>query len=249
MGNGYDGAQEELLHVCVAAALDRGYHVITYEGPGQPTVRRSQNLAFMPEWEKVVTPVVDYLFQQPHFNTSKIALFGYSMGGFLSVRAAAREPRITAVIAIDGVYSLFSSFLKTLPAPLISWFNDGKKAELDAAITGMLTSASASTNARWGVSQGLWSFNPTSCYDLLVASKAFTLDGFVQDVKCKVFVGDAENDHFFDGQPELMAKALGDKATYFMFKNEDGAGEHCHIGAAVRMNAIMFDWLIKVWGA
>jgi hypothetical protein len=68
----------------------------------------------------------------------------------------------------------------------------------------MLTGASASTNARWGVSQGLWSFNTTSCYDLLVASKAFTLDGFVQDVKCQVFVGDAENDHFFDGQPELL---------------------------------------------
>jgi hypothetical protein len=62
-GNGYYGAQEELLHVCMAAALDRGYHVITYEGPGQPTVRRSQNLAFMPEWDKVITLVVDYLFE------------------------------------------------------------------------------------------------------------------------------------------------------------------------------------------
>jgi hypothetical protein len=64
------------------------------------------------------------------------------------VRAVARERRITAVIAIDCVYSLFSSFLTTLPAPLISWFNYGKKAELDAAVTGMLTAASASTKAR-----------------------------------------------------------------------------------------------------
>ncbi|KAK0777925.1 hypothetical protein LTR38_014983 [Friedmanniomyces endolithicus] len=37
MGNGYDAAQEELMHFFIFPALSRGWNVITYEGPGQPT--------------------------------------------------------------------------------------------------------------------------------------------------------------------------------------------------------------------
>jgi hypothetical protein len=64
IGNGYDAAQEDSYHYFVAAALARGWNCITYEGPGQPTVRRDQNIGFIPEWERVVTPVVDYVLSR-----------------------------------------------------------------------------------------------------------------------------------------------------------------------------------------
>jgi hypothetical protein len=38
LGNRYDDAQEEMPHVLGFAALERGFDVITHEGPGQPTV-------------------------------------------------------------------------------------------------------------------------------------------------------------------------------------------------------------------
>jgi hypothetical protein len=65
LGNGYDGAQEESYHQMGEAAMERGSNVINYEGPGQPTPRREQNLGFIVEWEKVVTPIVDYLITLP----------------------------------------------------------------------------------------------------------------------------------------------------------------------------------------
>ncbi|KAI4221159.1 MAG: hypothetical protein LQ349_007914 [Xanthoria aureola] len=40
LGNGYDGAQEDLYHTFVVPAHARGWNAITYEGPGQPKVRR-----------------------------------------------------------------------------------------------------------------------------------------------------------------------------------------------------------------
>ena len=52
LGNGYDGSQEEMYHVVGQAALERGMNVISYEGPGQPTVRRYQDLGFIPDWER-----------------------------------------------------------------------------------------------------------------------------------------------------------------------------------------------------
>ncbi|KAJ5909036.1 hypothetical protein N7495_001718 [Penicillium taxi] len=33
LGNGFDGAQEEMLHVAGFAALERGHNVIVYKGP------------------------------------------------------------------------------------------------------------------------------------------------------------------------------------------------------------------------
>lgn len=48
----------------MASALDRGWNCISYEGPGHPTMRREQNIVFIPEWEQVATPVVDYILSE-----------------------------------------------------------------------------------------------------------------------------------------------------------------------------------------
>jgi hypothetical protein len=49
---GYDSTMEELYFSAVAAALQRGYSVLTYEGPGQGSVLREQRLPMQPDWEK-----------------------------------------------------------------------------------------------------------------------------------------------------------------------------------------------------
>ena len=48
IGGGYDSSQEETYHAEVRQILARGLNVVTYEGPGQPTVRRYQGLGFIP---------------------------------------------------------------------------------------------------------------------------------------------------------------------------------------------------------
>ena len=70
-GNGYDGSQEESYHQAVRQMLQRGLNVVTYEGPGQPTVRREQNIGFIPDWWNVVTPVVDYLAEREDVDMSE----------------------------------------------------------------------------------------------------------------------------------------------------------------------------------
>jgi hypothetical protein len=80
--NRYDGSQEEMLHSCSFAALERGWNVITYEGPGKPFVVRGQGLGFIAKWEKVITPVVDHLETLPEVDIKRVALVGYSMGGY-----------------------------------------------------------------------------------------------------------------------------------------------------------------------
>ncbi|KAK0773654.1 hypothetical protein LTR59_015201 [Friedmanniomyces endolithicus] len=73
MGNGYDAAQEELMHFFIFPALSRGWNVITYEGPGQPTVRRKQSMGSIYDWGRVLTPVVDYLYSRHDVDAERLA--------------------------------------------------------------------------------------------------------------------------------------------------------------------------------
>ena len=242
LGNGYDGAQEEMLHVCGFAALERGYNVIAYEGPGQPTVRRQQDKGFIKEWEKVITPIVDFLEKRPEVDNKRIGLMGYSMGGWLCLRAAAFEHRVAAAIAVDGVYSVGEAYSNMLPPPWTALREKGDTQGLDFAIKDFLGNPKASTGLRWGVEQGLWSFNLTSPSEYLDRTDLMTLEGIADGIKCPVWVGEAGDDEFFCGQPQKVKDALGDRATLVKLGMEDAAGHHCHVGAGVLMNQIVFDW-------
>ncbi len=56
---GYDSTLEELYFTIAAAALARGYDCLTFEGPGQGSVIREQNLQFTPKWEKPTAALLD----------------------------------------------------------------------------------------------------------------------------------------------------------------------------------------------
>ncbi|KAH7137845.1 Alpha/Beta hydrolase protein [Dactylonectria macrodidyma] len=242
IGTGYDGSQEELLHNFGFPALERGYNVITYEGPGQPLVRRKQNLGFIAEWEKVVTPVVDYLVTRPDVDASKIGAIGVSMGGWLVARAAAFEHRIAAAIAVDGVYDLYESYSKAMPPPMLAALESGEPGKVDSMVREALASDGIPIAIRWGIEQGLWSYNVDSATKWMEMTKAMTLKGIEHQIQCPIWVGEAESDLFFMGQPEQVRDALGDKATYVTLTSKDAAGNHCHVGAQVLLNQLVFDW-------
>ena len=103
---GFDSTLEELYTSAAAPALERGYNCLTFEGPGQGRVIRKQKIPFRYDWEKVITPVVDYALSLKQIDSKQIALMGISMGGYLAARAAAFEHRISACILYNGVYSL-----------------------------------------------------------------------------------------------------------------------------------------------
>jgi pimeloyl-ACP methyl ester carboxylesterase len=258
--NGYDGPQEELLHVFGFAALERGYNVITYEGPGQPSVVRYQGKGFICEWEKVVTPVVTYFSnssQFPEIDNKKIALLGYSFGGFLTPRAAAFENRLAALITVDGVIDCFEAFSASIPSEaklLLQSSDPSAKTTFDTQANLMLKNPHLPTGVKWGFEQGLWSFDVDSAYDYFQRVKPMNLlGGLASKIECPTLVFDAEGEKYFVGaggksQPERLKEAIGENATLVKLTADDAAAEHCHVGASVLMNQILFDWLGQVFG-
>lgn len=118
VGGGFDSNHEETMHVFGFSALERGFNVVLYEGPGQPALLHKQKQGWIPKWEEVVTPVVDHLIagqksgDLAFVDTENLGLIGHSLGGYLSERAAAFEPRLAALMAIDGVWSFEDCCLK-----------------------------------------------------------------------------------------------------------------------------------------
>ncbi|OTA86514.1 hypothetical protein M434DRAFT_399855 [Hypoxylon sp. CO27-5] len=239
MGNGFDGSMEEMYHMHGAAALERGYNVVVYDGPGQPTVRRGQDLGFIHNWEAVVTPVMDFLETLPFVDATKVGLIGYSLGGYLCARAAAFEHRLAAVFQIDGLYN-FGAATPFQDSEGLNKILAGVDDE--AQIQALLNDPKVPTGFRWMLGQGLWAFKLKSRVEFYEKVKLFNLTGIADKIQCPVFVGDPQKDMFFVGQPEQMAKALGDKATLVKFTAEDGAEEHCQFGAARFTNAVMYEW-------
>lgn len=79
--------------------VERGYHVLTFDGPGQPAALHLDGLVFRPDWENVVSPVLDWLLARPEVDPARVSLLGVSMDGLLAPHAAAFEHRLAAYVA------------------------------------------------------------------------------------------------------------------------------------------------------
>jgi pimeloyl-ACP methyl ester carboxylesterase len=239
--SGYDSTREESYFAIAAAALRRGYNVLAFDGPGQGAVLREQKLVMRPDWEAVITPVVDYALTRGEIAADRITLFGYSLGGYLVARAAAFEHRVAALILDDGIHDFHAAFAGNMPPFIESWIDEGRD---DVAVPVLTMLTAVSTNVRWGLRNGMWVFGTDSFADLIRTVKDYTLDGIAHQITAPTLIMDPENDQNLNGQPQLVERALtGAAATLVTFPENEGAGEHTHAGGLGRAHQTMFDWL------
>jgi pimeloyl-ACP methyl ester carboxylesterase len=239
--SGYDSTLEEAYFAIAAAALRRGFNVLAFDGPGQGATLRDQGLTFRHDWEAVLTPVLDYAQTRPEIMADKITLFGYSLGGYLVARAAAFDDRIAALILDDGIFDFNSAFDRVLPPELASRIYGGEDALANPELTLFTT---LSTQIRWALNNGIWAMGVDSHAELIRHTKMFSLEGIAERITAPALILDAENDQFLKGQPQEVERALTNAATTLVTLTEDeGAGEHCHMGAMSRAHQTMFDWL------
>lgn len=239
--SGYDSTLEESYFAIAAAALARGYNVLAVDGPGQGAALREQRLVMRPDWEAVITPVLDFALTRPEIAPAAIALFGYSLGGYLVARAAAFDDRVAAIVLDDGIYDFHAAISNVLPPFVRNWIDDGNDAAAGPVVEMLMT---RNTQLRWALRNGLWVMGRTSLTDLPRAFREYTLAGIAEQITAAVLVLDAENDQFLKGEPQRAAAAMTNAdVTLVTLSEAEGAGEHCHMGAMSRAHQVIFDWL------
>ena len=250
MHSGFDGSAEELHGEGARAGIERGYNVLTFDGPGQYGPIHRERLPFRPDWEMVVIPVVDFALTLPGVDPEKIALMGVSLGGYLAPRAAAFEKRISALIANDGVYdygvaNLGGPILRRGAQPLEAAIMAKEAPEIDRKLKEMMK---ASPIAAWALTHGMFVTGTSSPRADVAATLGYHLrDGIAEKISCPTLVLDAEEDMFFKGQPEELYEHLTCPKTLMRFTVAEGAGAHCQVGAHRLAFARIYDWLDKTF--
>ena len=96
---GYDGFMEE-GYSAVSYLASHGYDVVTFDVPWMQREATESDSYLTIEWEKVVGAVLDY------YDLDDVTLAGFSMGGWLAIRAAAFDDRVTRVMASSVSYDV-----------------------------------------------------------------------------------------------------------------------------------------------
>ncbi|MCV7228085.1 alpha/beta hydrolase family protein [Mycolicibacterium komossense] len=244
MHSGFDGTCEEMHFMGAAAGQERGYNVVTFDGPGQPAALHFSRLVFRTDWEHVVTPVLDWVLDRPGVDPDKIALFGASMGGLLAPRAAAYEHRLAACIAFDGVYDMGLTVTRSMPgsrAEVEAVLRAESAPEVDAMIDQLMAS---DPNIRWAATHGQYVMGVDSPRAFFASYLDYTLaGGIAEQITCPTLVCEAASDIFFDGQPQLLFDHLTCPKAMLRFTEAEGAGAHCQAGAGRLAFARIYDWL------
>ncbi len=245
--NGYDGTAEELYFANGAAALERGYNVLTFDGPGQGAMIIEAGVPFRPDWENVITPVVDYLLTRPEVDPGRIALIGLSFGGYLAPRAATAEHRLAACVSDCGPYDLFGAVARRLPGFLARQLPDGSPALL-RLLDHLVRAVMSKPTAGWAMRRNLMVHGLSDPLDYFRIAPQYSLKGIEDRIQCPTFVCSAEGDDL-SVDAERFYDALVCRKRLCRFSAAEGAGQHCESGARTLFHARAFDWLGQVLGS
>jgi Esterase FrsA-like len=98
---GLDSAKEE-LEAYELPFLARGIATLMVDGPGQGEAE--YDFPIRGDYEVPVKAMVDWLLTRAEVDSTRIGLWGVSLGGYYAPRAAAFEKRLKACIGLAGPY-------------------------------------------------------------------------------------------------------------------------------------------------
>lgn len=243
---GNDSSGEEIFLSTGPGAVRRGYNYFTFEYPGhRGAVHLNRDCVKRPDYEIPFAAALDFLQQLPGVD-KRIALAGFSFGGYVVSRVAIHEPRIKSLITDSAIIDLPSLVTDGFFAPLIKGVPRGL---LDRIIAIRLKRAPM---VRALLEYSVWSWGFSSFSEEL-DSEAFNACVIRDDlhlITCPTFalVGEDEGEALIR-QTQDFYKWIGsqEKEMRILSMSEDGSEDHCQLDNIARAQQVMFPWLDRVF--
>lgn len=256
---GADSMQEEAYFTQPAAAIDRGYAVMTFEGPGQGLTLYNPGRTMRHDYEKVTSAVLDFLeiYSSQHseldLDLSHVAVLGVSLGAHYALRAAT-DQRFAACVAIDPVYSVWDFATgQTNKTFLAAWEAGWISDKMVDAIVGLMTKLSF--NMRWNIHTGGTIYGVRTPCAILKHFQEFTLDlpqggSLLDQVRCPVFVTGAADSLYVSVDSSakkvfdrLQSQKPGTEKQLWVGEDPGAGGLQAKVGAMHLTNQRVFSFL------
>ena len=239
--NGSDGSVVSAWTSGMADALARGWNAVTFDGPGQNAALVRQGLPFRPDWERVITPVVDFLSARADVDGAKLALLGVSQAGYWVPRALAFEHRIAAGVADPGVVDISTTVLGHLPHSMLKLLEVGEQDKFDRDMEWALK---MSPSTRSMLALRMRPYGVTTPFEFFAASRDYVLtDELIARITAPVLVTSPDSEQFWPGQSQELFDKLTGKKAIVAFTEAEGADSHCEPAASGLRGERIFDWL------
>lgn len=260
---GADSTQEELYYVYASSGPEIGYAVLTFDGPGQGLVLRRDKMYSRPDWEIVISHVLDFVetlaARRPELqlDLSRISVTGASMGGYYALRSAA-DPRVRACVAIDPFYDMYDFAVEHVGAVFSRILGAWATGWVPTTVVNSLMRTAMAVDFRTGWEVGIvqWFMGVASPTQSLLEMRRYSLrldDGtsFLKRVKCPVLVSGAGQSLYLQPGTDVKRIYQGlqnlkeeDKSVWIATKPEEG-GLQAKIGAIGLSAQKTFEFLDK----
>ncbi len=241
---GYDSYVAEWLPAA-AAFRDAGLDTIIFDGPGQGTVLDA-GVPMTPDWHLPTAAILDY------FKLSDITLMGFSLGGCLVIRAAAREPRVKRAIAFDICTDLFIAttrgFGSSGLAEIAAHSDDIPAQVINAAVDSV---GKSDLLTEWVFAQGKRVMGVSAPADVFKAWKEYRTNDVSALVTQDVLLMAGTKDHYMPLQmlpDQLMMLTSAHSISARVFTEAETAQNHCQTGNTGLAVEVILNWMDQTGG-
>jgi dienelactone hydrolase len=222
--DGMDNAKEISV---IFAGLDfakRGINTLAVDGPGQAEALRLRGICSRHDYEVPGTAAYDYVAARPEVDGKRVAVMGYSFGGYQAPRIAAFEKRYAACVAFGAMHWSIYEWVAANKARLA---DDPR------------TSSTSLFQFRWVVGAP---DNETA----LEWAKKFSLEGVADRIECAFLVLHGENDRIVPlAEAKKLYERVGSRRKHIkIFTAEEGGAEHCQVDHRQLGIDYIGDWLL-----
>ena len=223
--DGLDNCKEMSSLFCGLEFSRRGFNTLAIDGPGQGEALRSQKIPSRYDYEVPGTAAYNYVAGRKDVDAGKVAIMGYSFGGYSAPRIAALEPRYAGGVAFGAMWW-----------DMHAWMLRSQEQMKKGAI------ATSHFQVPWVF--GVPDLDFAKAVDMI---KKFTLVGIAERVKTPFLVMHGKNDRIIPPEEaELLYNALGSaNKTLKIFDAEEGAAEHCQVDDRQAGVNWIADWLTE----
>jgi dienelactone hydrolase len=222
--NGMDNCKEMSILFAGLEFARRGINTLCVDGPGQGETLRLRGIHSRYDYEVPGKAAYDYAITRPEVDAKRVAVMGYSFGGYYTCRIAAFEKRYAACVAFSALHWDLAGWQQKI--------NDRTK---------VAPKSIAQSNFQFQ-----WVVNAATPEEAVEIAKKFTLKDVAKNITCPFLVTHGGNDRLVPVEnAQKVYDAVGSKQKSIkIFSTDEGGAEHCHVDNRPVGIDFVADWIL-----